>query len=253
MSPPPKDPEKYQLYIQRQSESHRGQVSGFKDKKHTPEAIQMMKDSHKGQESGFKGKTHTPEALALQREKKLGNSFRRGKRMTSEQIEQNRISHLGQTSGFKGKKHTEESNKKNRDKHVGKPSPRKGAILSEETKNLIRKARSKQIFPKHDTSIEIAMQNALTSHGIKCEKQKLITNGINFFHRVDIFVEPNICINTDNEYWHNLPSSLKRDKIVNEMLSKLGYTQFRFYQEEIDNNIESCVQKIIDTLGDVKL
>lgn len=244
--PPPKDPLKYALYLERQRQSHLGQVSGFKDKKHTPEAIQQMKDSHKGQVSGFKDKKHTKETLEIMRLKKLGNNYRLNKKMTPEQIEQNRLSHLGQVPWMKGRTHTEESNQKNREKHIGKPSPRKNAILSEETKNLVRKARAKQIFPKEDTSIEKAMQNALTNEGISFEKQKLITNGINFFHRVDIFVEPNICINTDNEYWHSLPKAVARDKIVNEMLPKLGYIHLRFWQTQIENDIETCI-KIIKT------
>jgi len=244
LSPPPKDPEKYALYIQRQSESHRGQVSGFKDKKHTPEAIQMMKDSHKGQESGFKGKKHTPEALAIQREKKLGNNFRLGKNMTPEQIEQNRISHLGQVPWMRDKKHKPETIQKNREWHLGKPSPRKGAVLSESTKELVRQARAKQIFPLKDTKPERILQIALSLNNIKYEKHKLFQIGREFFHQVDIFIAPNLVLEVDGDYWHSLEEVIERDNFNNRKLSELGNRIIRVKEHLIKKNVQEFVESL---------
>jgi hypothetical protein len=51
------------------------------------------------------------------------------------------IEYSGENNPFYGKHHSEESIEKNRNAHVGKPSSRKGAVLSDETKEKIRKAR----------------------------------------------------------------------------------------------------------------
>jgi hypothetical protein len=67
--PPPKDPEKYTLYIKRQSESHRGHKSSRLGKTHTPETIKLMKEAKKGKYDGeknpFYNKKHTSDSINL--------------------------------------------------------------------------------------------------------------------------------------------------------------------------------------------
>src|SRR5574337_583262 len=86
---------------------------------------------------------------------------------------------------------------------------RTGVLHTEHTKEQMRKARSNQIFPKKDTKIEKMMQIALSLNGIKWTKQKLFEND-QFYHRVDLFIEPNICVECDGDYWHKKPDVVNR-------------------------------------------
>lgn len=264
--PPPKDPVKYALYVQRQSESHKGQKSWNKGKTgvYTQETIQQMKDSHKGQMSAFKDKKHTKETLEVMRQKKLGNHNRLGKKMTPEQVEQNRLSHLGQVPWMKGKNHTIESNQKNREKHIGKPSPRKNAVLSEYTKNLVRQARLHQVFPRKDSIPEKLIQQTLTSNGIEFEKHKAIKG------QPDIVIDSKLCVFVDSDYHHAHPKFpdehiiWKKPKIVtagqrreydnkiNLYLREQGYEVIRFWSTDVKKNPQKCVDKIKELLDKLK-
>jgi very-short-patch-repair endonuclease len=246
--PPPKDPIKYALYIQRQSESHKGQTSWSKGKTgiYKPESIQLMRDSHKGQVSGFKGKSHTPESIAQYKEKRKSWVVRpKGSKLSETHIKNNSLAHIGLPSGFKGKKQSEESNKKNREKHLGKPSPRKGAVLSESTKELVRQARAKQIFPLKDTKPERILQIALSLNNVKYQKHKLFQSARTFFHQVDIFIEPNLIIEVDGDYWHSLPKVIDRDNFNNRKLSELGNRVIRVKEHLIKKNVQEFVESLI--------
>jgi len=135
--------------------------------------------------------------------------------------------------GHKGAhyKHTKEAKKKIRKYNLGKK-------LSEITKEKIRKKRLHQVFPVKDTSIEIKMQDALKNENINFETHKPI------FGQPDVFIKPNICIFCDGDYWHNLPNYKKRDKIVNKYLLNKRYIVLRFWEHEINNNINNCISKI---------
>lgn len=85
----------------------------------------------------------------------------RGMKRTTEQIEKHAAALRGRVKGplsqetrdkiglaQRGRKRTPEEIEKNRLGHIGIPSARKGAILSEETKQKIRDARAMQIHPQ---------------------------------------------------------------------------------------------------------
>lgn len=90
------------------------------------------------------------------------------------------------------------------------------------------------------TSIEIALQHALENKGIEYLIQAPI------FGRPDIFIEPNICIFCDGDYWHGEKrlEQQRRDKEVTEYLTEHNYTVVRFLEHEINDNIEDCIDKI---------
>lgn len=55
-------------------------------------------------------------------------------------------------------------------------------------------------------------------------------------------------IKSNREFWINkIESNIKRDKIVNEELKKLGWTILRFWGKEIKNNIDYCVKQVEKT------
>ncbi len=108
-----------------------------------------------------------------------------------------------------------------------------------EAVEIIRERRVKQVFPIKDTKIEIRMQNALKERNIIFEKHKPI------FGQPDIFIEPNLCIFCDGDYWHNLDKGKKRDKIVNKVLTEKGYILLRFWEHRINDNINDCIKEIL--------
>lgn len=96
--------------------------------------------------------------------------------------------------------------------------------------------------PFKDTSIEIKLQEGLEKEGVRFDTQKRI------FGIPDIFIEPNICIFADGDYWHNSPRQKLRDHEVNERLTQEGYKVLRFWEHDINDNTPGCIQKIKDIL-----
>jgi len=118
---------------------------------------------------------------------------------------------------------------------------------TEKTKIKIRKARAEQKFPFNDTKIEIILQNLLKTEKIRFKTQKYNLPGT-----PDIFIEPNICIFADGDYWHNTKEAKIKDIRINEQLKKMGYKVLRFWEHEILTNGEKCLEKIIATYGQRK-
>jgi len=114
-----------------------------------------------------------------------------------------------------------------------------GRILSDKTKEKLKKARLHQIIPFKDTSIEVKLQKALSEHGIQFRKHELIIG------QPDIFIEPNICIFADGDYWHNMERGKKQDKKVNRKLTEAGYVVLRFWEHQINKDLAGCLNKII--------
>jgi very-short-patch-repair endonuclease len=108
-----------------------------------------------------------------------------------------------------------------------------GKILSESHKEKIKKARANQILPVRDTKPEKALQNALNSIGIHYIPHKVIHLSDETNHQVDLFIEPNICIEVDGDYWHNRPESKIRDAFINRDLEIKGYKVYRFWEHDI--------------------
>lgn len=111
-----------------------------------------------------------------------------------------------------------------------------------------------------DTSIEIKLRNALWVKGYRYRK-----------NCKDIVGKPDICFKSkklaifcDSEFWHGkylldqkyIPSTnqnywipkiernIERDKKVNIALAEQGWTILRFWQKDIEKNIEICIENI---------
>jgi G:T-mismatch repair DNA endonuclease (very short patch repair protein) len=130
-----------------------------------------------------------------------------------------------------------------------------GKNLTEETKQKRRLARSKYVPRFWNTSIEIALQNILRDNNIVFEKHKPI------YGQPDLFIEPNICVFADGDYWHCNPKFYKsdyfhkgykfiaeeiwkKDKYVTDVLTNMGHKVLRFWEYDINNNIANCFAKI---------
>ncbi|KYJ87551.1 very short patch repair endonuclease [Sulfurovum riftiae] len=116
-----------------------------------------------------------------------------------------------------------------------------------------------------DTSIEIKLRKALWAKGIRYRKTCK-----------DVYGKPDICFKgkkiavfCDSEYWHGkylmegkyipktntefwvnkIKSNIERDKKVNKELKAQGWTVIRFWGEEIEKGIDTCVEKVISTIN----
>jgi very-short-patch-repair endonuclease len=85
------------------------------------------------------------------------------------------------------------------------------------------------------------MEKALRMYGIPYVSQYRITG----MASVDIFVEPNICIFVDGDYYHNYPMGNTRDRRVSKLLRKWDYIVYRFWEHDILENSDKLVEKII--------
>jgi very-short-patch-repair endonuclease len=96
------------------------------------------------------------------------------------------------------------------------------------------------------TSIEIKLFNALEFVGVKCLPQIIIPNVC----VVDIVPDKSkMAIFCDGDYWHNYPEGTEKDRRVNKKLEELGWIVLRFWEHEINKNINSCISKILQTLS----
>lgn len=107
----------------------------------------------------------------------------------------------------------------------------------ESMRQKISIARSKHKAPLKDTSIEVKIQKGLADAYIPFRKHKCFKMLDNTYHQVDIFVEPNIAIELDGEYFHfDKTKNLSRDNLVDESLIKLhGMIVLRFWGYYIKN------------------
>lgn len=167
-------------------------------------------------------------------------------------------SRQGKRSNFYGKHHSKETKQKLRkpkpsmkgeNNPAKRPEVRKkigqsnfGKKRSSETKEKIRQARLHQILPTKDTSIEKIIQEILKNRNIIFQTHKPIKG------QPDVFIEPNVCIFCDGDYWHNRPEQKERDKRVNKYLIRDGYVILRFWEYEIRKNSGECVNKIEKTI-----
>jgi len=129
-------------------------------------------------------------------------------------------------------------------------------IYSKETIKKLRKARLKQVYPKKDTLPERIFEKELKSNKIKYKKHHPIHN----ICQPDFFIEPNITIFVDGDYWHVNPKfvaergiksltkaqikNMKRDKIQNKRLKEKGFDVYRFWERDIKEDVQSCLNSI---------
>lgn len=113
---------------------------------------------------------------------------------------------------------------------------------------IIREKRLKQVFPTKDSSIELKMQDAL-----KGAKIDFVTHHPfylkGFGTQIDIAVlDRKIAIYCDGDYWHNLPNYKQRDRKVNKILKEQGWVVLRFWEHEINENVNLCVAKVKEVM-----
>ena len=123
--------------------------------------------------------------------------------------------------------------------------------------NTARKIKSK------DTSIELILRKELWKRGYRYH-----VNDRKVFGKPDIvFSRRKVALFCDSEFWHGkkyllgerfktnsdfweskIKGNIKRDKEVNDRLKSEGWTVIRFWDKEIKENSDKCINKVISFL-----
>lgn len=170
-------------------------------------------------------------------------TFIKGHITTQETREKISNSLLGNIPWNKGKKLSDLHKKRLSDakqNQCGKNNPFYGKHHTLDTKHRLRLANiGKKInFRFKNTKPERYLQTILYSRGIKFQTHKEILG------HPDIFIEPDLCIFVDGDYWHKLPKAIERDGIVNRELKKRGYKVIRLWASEIFDDLTECLNEI---------
>jgi very-short-patch-repair endonuclease len=88
-----------------------------------------------------------------------------------------------------------------------------------------------------ESSIERIMRGWLQKNNIEFIAQYYINLENSTWTHVDFFIEPNICLYVDGNYYHLLPNAKKCDENQNRILPQMGYNVIRLSEVEILNGI----------------
>jgi DNA mismatch endonuclease (patch repair protein) len=124
----------------------------------------------------------------------------------------------------------------------------------EKRSEIMSKIRSK------GTGIELAFKRALEKSDLEFEYQPKI------FGKPDFLVYPNIAVFCDSSFWHgrnwkklkpklkqgywqkHIKKNIGRDRIVNRRLKESGYVVLRFWDDQIEKGLDSCITRIRDEI-----
>lgn len=81
----------------------------------------------------------------------------------------------------------------------------------------------------HDTDIEIILEKWLIENGIKYDKQL----PVEAMTIPDFFIQPNICLYADGDYWHSFKKTKTRDARINRKLKERGFKVIRILGSKI--------------------
>lgn len=231
-------------------------------KRSIAEATKKRIPWNKGKKTGHipwnKGKKNPYSAEQLARMSKA----QKGKKLSME-TRKKQSEALKISAPWKGKKLLPEAVEKMATSKRGKPSWMKGKKHKESTLALLRAARATQKLPVFDTQPELMMRAALSITGIQYDTQRWyrLSNGRN--HPVDIFVEPNIAIEVDGNYFHAHPSEFpdettvvwgkvtakqirENDKAIAVDLERQGLRVVRLWESDIKANLAACVERVVE-------
>lgn len=206
-------------------------------RKHSPESIIKIKLARARQ-------IMTPESN-IKRSKTL-----KGRTFSKESLEKMRQHALKRFSKKENHPHFGKERSQEHSKNISKAL--KGKTLldlhspekAEEIRAKIKKARSKQIFPLEDSSIEVKIQNFLKQLGIEFFTHQHMN--IKHSYRCDIFIPyMNLVIECDGDYWHSYPTGKEIDHVRTEELLQKGFKVLRLWEFEIkDMNLKEFQERL---------
>ena len=271
-----------------------------KSKEHKAKQSKTVKAQYDSGErvSPMKGKHRTQKSKNLQSKKMKGKpSPNKGKKTPDnvrQKISKTRLERIAQgkiISSRKGKTHTSEAKDKNRKSHLGKKmseDAKKNMSIAQNQPETLQNNRdrfAKQTKGKNKETVpEKLLQKLCNDIGIKFVKQHNVKLGFQN-HDIDVFIEPNICLESDGDRIHANPNPYvipsrtstqqpgykpndvifgksksrkepqlakdiwKKDKKINTKLEELGYVVLRFWHSELETNREKCIERILSAIG----
>ena len=165
----------------------------------------------------------------------------------------------GKDAPMYGRQHSEETRRKisealsgeNNPNYgkTGKNNPLYGRKHTKKAKQKMREARLKRVFPKKDTSIEVALQKELDKRKITYKKHIPICGVC----QPDIvFPSVKLAIFADGDYWHSKDFKdgkvWRRDRHQDEVLRENGWVPLRFWGSEIRSSVSECAEQVISML-----
>lgn len=136
--------------------------------------------------------------------------------------------------------------------------------------NLTKQQRHKSMshIRSKDTKIESRLRKALWAEGIRYRKNYTLLIGKPDIaitkYRIAIFCDSSFWHGrdfdkkkkpaTNSEYWEKkIRRNIQRDEEVNKQLRFEGWTVIRFWDQDINKNLEDCVQTVKDAIFSAKL
>ena len=109
------------------------------------------------------------------------------------------------------------------------------------------------VFRKiHETNIERLFREALEARGLR--------KGIDFATQYPLrhsfildfaFPAKKVAVEVDGRAWHSGPKARKRDGFKNHILKCLGWTVFRFGEEQVLAAADACVARVLEAVQGV--
>jgi len=219
--------------------------------------------NHGEHPKGMLGK-HRSKAALIKFSKKMNGHFSTMKGKTFEEMYGiNRAKEMKEKLKIDMSKwHNEIGRSKETCKKISDVKKSKHFHFSEDTKNVmstkanirwmnpserdnVRQQRMKQTFPLKHTSIELKMANELSDRGYAFYMNHTVGNRC----QPDIaFPELKVCVECDGDYWHNLAINKERDARNNQIMKQNGWLVLRYWEHEINANVDGCVDEIEDML-----
>lgn len=134
-----------------------------------------------------------------------------------------------------------------------------------DTLNTKQRRYAMQSVHSENTKPEVILRKALWHRGIRYRKNYSLLPGkpdiVLTRQKIAIFVDgdfwharghqqnPGEQVKSHKEYWEpKLKRNVERDKEVNDMLTELGWIVLRFWESDIQKNLEGCIQEILKYL-----
>lgn len=217
------------------------------------------KGKHTGKDNFFYGKQHSLESRhkmseaakrrppILEETRHTMSQAQTGRYVTEETCLKISKVKKGQIPWTKGRKLSEKHRR-----NIGKANTNP----KEETRRKMHESRLLQVFPKKNTSIEITLQEGLKQRRISGWEPHYPVMG-----QPDIaFPDQKVAIFADGCWFHCCPKHhpevryvtqkgvCERDKRVNMTLWKKEWTVLRFYEHEINEDVNLCIERIKEAI-----
>ena len=191
------------------------------------------------------------------------------------------LAHKGKTVSEEARRKMSTSTKKRYAEGLEPWNKGKTGVFSAEVIEKMKERRAKQKFPSKDTVPEKFLQELCSTAGMGFYKHKNFNLGFQR-HDVDLFIEPNICLEVDGDWPHANPkpftlrgksqhAAFKANDIIRnvsrtrkkallakdiwetdrrqtEALTQLGNIVIRFWQTELEQNPQKCLEKILKAI-----